>query len=282
MDVSVLGWDSGRAMTGMAERDIAHVDERLAECADRWGLTLGAVASGGYRSLVRRCATSDGSDAVLKLTVTLDEAVLEARALESWADTGVAVRLLDVDLANGALLLERLHPASPLPGGDHPWMVDVVADLLSRLHSVGAVSGFPTLAELYPHLADHSMADLRYERVTRGEPGRATAAEELMDEAAAAAQDLCSTSTSTVLLHGDFLDKNLLLNGDRYVAVDPIPRLGEAESEVGFFACDHSPVPGIFERAEIIASRLGLDRERAVRWAAVWTVVLTTSAWRSD
>src|SRR5262249_31681403 len=113
-------------------------------------------------------------------------------------------------------------------------------------------------------------------------PDRAAGALNLMDAAARAAQDLCSTSRSNLLLHGDFLDKNLLLHGARYVALDPIPRIGEPESEIGFFACDHPPVAGVFYRASTIAGRLGADPDRAMRWAAVWMVLLATSAWRDD
>jgi streptomycin 6-kinase len=103
-----------------------------------------------------------------------------------------------------------------------------------------------------------------------------------MDAAGQAARDLCSTASEKVLVHGDFLDKNLLLNGDRYVAVDPIPRMAEPESEIGFFACDHPPVSGIFDRATRLAERLDADADRAMRWAAVWTVLLAASAWRQD
>jgi streptomycin 6-kinase len=221
-------------------------------------------------------------EAVLKLTVTADEALLEARALERWRETGAAVRLLDADLENGALLLERLRPATPLPAVDGKWVLEVVAELLARLHGVAGDDRFPDLVHLYPYLAEHSMEDNRYERETRKEPDRAGVALGLMDAAAQAAEKLCSTATKEVLVHGDFLDKNLLLKGDHYVAVDPIPRIAEPESEIGFFACDHPPVSGIFRRATRIAARLDADPDRAVRWAAVWTVLLATSAWRQD
>jgi streptomycin 6-kinase len=163
---------------------------------------------------------------VLKLTVTAEEAFLEALALERWRETGVAVRLLDADPKNAALLLERLRPATPLPGVAEKWVLEVVAELLARLHGVGGDDRFPDLVDLYPYLARHSMEDNRHERETRVESGRAGVALGLMDAAARAARNLCSTATEKVLLHGDFLDKNLLLNGDRYVAVDPIPPWG--------------------------------------------------------
>ena len=74
----------------------------------------------------------------------------------------------------------------------------------------------------------------------------------------------------------------IVLHGARYAAVDPIPRVGEPESEIGFFACHHPPVDGVFGRARTLAGRLGADPDRTVRWAAVWMVLLAASAWRDD
>jgi streptomycin 6-kinase len=134
----------------------------------------------------------------------------------------------------------------------------------------------------YPFLAQHSLDDLEYERRTRGEPDRAAAAVELLPAAEAAVTRLCETNKVSVLLHGDFIDKNLLLDGDRYVAADPIPRVGDPASDIGFFAHEHPPASGILTRARAIAQATGNDEGRSQRWAAVWTVCVTVSAWRDD
>ena len=138
------------------------------------------------------------------------------------------------------------------------------------------------LADVVPHLAQHSVEDNQYERTERGEPSRAAPAMELMAVAQRVATELCSTANNRVLLHGDLLDKNLLSHGHRYLAVDPIPRVGEPESEIGFYAADHPPVGGILERAAVLAEALGADGGRAARWATVWTVLQAASAWRGD
>jgi streptomycin 6-kinase len=105
---------------------------------------------------------------------------------------------------------------------------------------------------------------------------------EFLPAASDAAARLCATSDVSVLLHGDFIDKNLLLDHDRYVAADPIPRLGDPASDVGFFAHEHPPATGILDRARAIARSAGYDAARSQRWAAVWTVLLGVSAWRED
>jgi streptomycin 6-kinase len=98
--------------------------------------------------------------------------------------------------------------------------------------------------------------------------------------ARAAAMNLCATTGRTVLLHGDFLDKNLLRSCAGYVAIDPMPRIGDPCADAGFFAACHPPATTILQRAAAIAGQMGLDRQRALRWAAVWAVLQTCQAWR--
>jgi hypothetical protein len=44
----------------------------------------------------------------------------------------------------------------------------------------------------------------------------------------------------------------------------------------------HPPATTILERADAIAAQMGVSRQRAQRWAAIWTVLETCSAWRED
>lgn len=253
---------------------------RLRRCAGRWGLEVGDRLAGGFRSEVFAC-TRDGADVVLKLTVTPEEARSEAAALHAWRHTGAAVRLIDTDVECDALLLARIRPGTPLSRSDTV-AVDLAADLLMWLHSVEpGPFEFPTLAALYPTLERQSRDDVAYERRTRGEPTRAAEGLARLDAARAAALRLCADAPRTVLLHGDFLLKNLLPNGTGFLAIDPIPRLGDPASDIGFFAADHAP-ERILDLAVGLADRMGEDPERARRWAAIWAVLQTTSAWRED
>jgi streptomycin 6-kinase len=120
------------------------------------------------------------------------------------------------------------------------------------------------------------------EQRTRGDPRRGEGGLARLGVAKAAAMRLCATTEQPVLLHGDFLDKNLLCTETGYVAVDPIPRLGDPCADIGFFAADHPPAATILQRAAAIAERMGLDEHRARRWAAIWTVLQTSQAWRED
>jgi streptomycin 6-kinase len=245
--------------------------DRLRACEQRWGLTIGDRLAGGFRSDVFTCSDPE---LVVKLPATPQETRAEAAALTAWADTGAAVRL--VDFSGDALLLERVRPG--VPGGPVP--LGAAADLLSRLHGVPA-NGFVSQAEIYPALEAVALDDIDYERANRGEPDRAEAGLIRLSAARATAYRLCADSPRNVLLHGDFLTKNLLSTSDGFVAIDPIPRLGDPCSDIGFFASDHSPAV-ILPLAAELARSMGANELRARQWAAVWTVLQTVSAWRDN
>ena len=168
----------------------------------------------------------------MKLTATPEEARLEAAALAWWAHTEAAVRLIDADISYGALLLERIRPGTPLPGGDDPVSVEVAARLLARLHlAAHGELPFPALEDIHLRLESQARDDADFEQRTSGDPTRGAAGLERLEMARAAAMNLCATTERTVLLHGDFVDKNLLRSGAGYVAIDPIPRIGDPCSE---------------------------------------------------
>lgn len=267
------------------KRDNADVDlpSRLRACIEHWHFQLDSRLTGGFRSEVFACATSSGEEVVLKLTGTVEEARTAAAALTVWGGTGAAVHLIDADVEHGALLLDRIRPATPLPSDDDPVAIEVASNLLSKLHQVSPGRfPFPALEQTYIEAERSSREDAEYEQRTRRDPTLGVVGLQRLSAARAIAMQLCATTQRTVLLHGDFLDKNLLWNGIGYVAVDPIPRIGDPCSDIGDFAAEHPPVTAILPRAAAIAACLDLDEHRAQQWAAVWTVLLTTSAWRPD
>jgi streptomycin 6-kinase len=224
-----------------------------------------------------------GDEVVIKLTATPQEARLEAAALAAWRHTGAAVRLIDADFEHSALLLPRIRPATLLPPGDDPAATEVAARLLGRLHrDPPGTFPFPALEPSYLRLEARARDDARYEQRASGDPARGAAGLHRLAAARAAVRRLCATAGRAVLLHGDFLDKNLLWDGAGYLAIDPIPRIGDPCADVGFFAACHPPATAILPRADAIAGCLGLDRPRARRWAAVWTVLQACQAWRDD
>ena len=249
------------------------IPDRLHQCAERWRLEIGERLGIGSTSRVFGCVDDHGRSLVLKLAPPEMRPDLEAAALTLWGGRG-SVRLVDFAHDIGGILLERVVPATHLPPGGDEAAIDLVARPLSELHAVqlSASHPFPTQLEFL---------DVWLDWVRLGGESE-TAGVRLLDQAREAARRMCSEGSSAVLLHGDFIDKNLLLDGTGYVAVDPIPRVGDPCSDVGFYAAYHPPARDIGRRARSLAARCSLDQERAARWAAVWAVGEATETWRPD
>jgi len=161
-------------------------------------------------------------------------------------------------------------------------MVEVAAPMLWVLHSRPPDGfAFRGAAGSFPSLERWVRDDLAHERRIHGEPERAGAAERALPAVGALMERLAADSGRKVLLHGDFLTKNLLRAGDGYRAIDPMPRLGDPCADVGMFATDQ-PAPIIMDTAAELARILDLDVDRAAAWSVVWTVMQTAQAWRED
>ena len=252
---------------------------RLDRVSQRWGLRVRDRLGGGSRSEVFAANRHDGRQVVVKLATGSDQATREAAALRMWSSTGVTVELLDADHIDHALLLARAHPGHPLPASN----IMAAADILRTLHAVWLPDkGFPAFEDVYPELERSSVDDAAYEQAHRNEPNRGRIGLDLLDAARELATALSDTSTRRVLLHGDLLAKNLLRDGTCYRAIDPTPMIGDPCADIGFFAAGTGAVDTILVRARTMAIHCQQDPQRAERWAVVWTVLDTASAWRDD
>lgn len=102
---------------------------RLAELAQSWGLILGAALPGGSSSYVCSVRRHDGSPAVVKVSLPEEDWEREAAALRRGSGRGYA-RLLAVDGARQALLLEALGPSVAQSGGSPPDQLRALAATL--------------------------------------------------------------------------------------------------------------------------------------------------------
>jgi len=245
----------------------------LEYCAGRWGLRIGEPLPGGYFGRVFSCMDEHGQELILKLSPPNAAPALEAAALRLWNGAG-AVALRDWDSSTGALLLDRVFPGTPLPAGDDEQAARVAAHVLQILHAARVPNDHP-----FPTFPQAFASDL--ERVQL-EADPSTVGVRLLQQCRDAAARLWSTTPQVVLLHGDFFDKNILLATTGYIAIDPMPRIGDPCSDVGSFASYHPPARSIASRARLIASLLGYDPARAERWAAVSAVGEACETWRED
>jgi len=195
----------------------------------------------------------------------------EAAALELWDGEG-AVRLLDFDPEEHALLLERCVPGTPLSAAGGEAALGVFVQLLPRLWKP-AGAPFRTLVAEAAWWSDS--LEEAWERFARPFERR------LLDAALEALQQLPHTQGQQVLLHQDLHGDNVLAaQREPWLAIDPKPLVGERElgvapivrsSELG-----HDP-GAVCGRLARVTDELGLDPERA-RW---WTIAQTL-AWAFD
>lgn len=260
---------------------LAELPERIGNCVGRWRIEVGWPLEGGSLGRVYGCAGPNGEDWVLKLSPPLANAGEEADALAHWRGNG-AVKLVDWDEPSAALLLECVRPGTYLLAMDRsPHLLD--DDLAIRaasgvLRKLGSVP--PPAEAAFPAFRDRLRWWLDY-TATYGEPDAVgTPMLPLLERTALALDASCERKT---LCHGDFVAKNLLLAADgSYVAVDPIPHVGDRCSDIGQFTAYHSPVSTAITRARAIAQRVGLDADRAAQWSALWLVFQACETWRED
>src|SRR6476646_7003536 len=136
MEVAPVSEPVARVWSEGAEgrRLLAELPAVVTGLCDRFGVTrIGAPWAGGCVGYVVPATLRDGSSAVLKLSLTDEECVREADALELWAGDG-AVRLLDRVREPNAMLLERCEPGTALI--EHPERdaaISIACGILRRL-----------------------------------------------------------------------------------------------------------------------------------------------------
>jgi streptomycin 6-kinase len=221
------------------------------ELAGRWQLTLGRELPGGVLACVRTATTADGREVVLKIGGPFFSVRKEAAALRAWAGRS-APELLEADEDAGALLLERIVPGSTAADAG----AAEVAAVLRDLHAAAPPAGL------------REIGDAAQRRVLRAlEQGRTSGYK--ADWALAKVAELEREPAPSVLLHGDFDERNLLRCARRgLVAIDPLPCVGDPAYDAGYWAHANRR-PGRRARTTAISDALGLDVARVRGWCAV-------------
>jgi len=222
------------------------------EVAAEWGVELGPRFTLARYSYVAPA----GDDAVLKVTPPEDdESDEEADALALWDGDG-AVRLLRRDRRRRALLVERARPGHDLADLPDEDATAIAVEVGLRL--------WRPAAEPFRWIGDHVPRWM--DAVERsGEPG---------SELIPVARELYAALDvgRATLVHGDFHHHNLLAAGDRYLAIDPKPMLGEPEFDVPSFLWNplsYRMRPEVTERRIAAFAEAGLREDRICAWAVI-------------
>ena len=236
-----------RRAAALSERpDIAALEGVAREVAAEWGVELGPrfpLAFHGY-------VAPAGDHAVLKVTPEVYwENHLEPDALAHWGGDG-AVRLLRHDPQRRACLLERARPGTDVAALPDAEATAIAVEVGLKLWRPAAAP-FPWIGDHVPDWLDeepNELTPLARELFASLDIGRVT------------------------LVHGDFHHQNILDAGDRYVAIDPQPFLGEPEFDVPPWLWNPLPIGlrvDLLERRLAAFAAAGLDEERM----RIWTVI---------
>jgi streptomycin 6-kinase len=251
----------------------------LAACERRWSLTAGPPFAPLSYNYVAPAVRTDGTPVVLKLGFPCRELMTEIDALHLFEGRGIA-RLLEVDPEQGALVLERLAPGTPLSALEDDAQATSIAATVMRKMWRPAPAG-----HAFPSVADWAAGLGRLRARFEGTSGPLPPA--LVDEAESLFAELIGSISELVLLHGDLHHGNILAAArEPWLAIDPKGLVGEPAYEVG--ALLRNPMPQLLSmpdpgrllarRVAQLADELGFDRARLRGWALAQAVL---SAWWS-
>jgi streptomycin 6-kinase len=249
------------AGAGLTHADwLERVPDLVETYREEWGLRLGDPYPPGAAGYAVRAELADGTPAVLKLIYPHREAEHEADALELWNGDG-AVRLIARDESGWSMLIERCEPGTLLSESPADEALGVLIGLLPRLWK-------PSGAPFRP-LADEAAWWLH-------SSGEWQVDDDLRAAAVEALRELPPTQGEQVLLHQDLHGENVLAaQREPWLVIDPKPLVGEREFSLApiirSFEFGHG-AREVVHRLDRLSSELGLDRERARRWALAQTV----------
>jgi streptomycin 6-kinase len=245
---------------------LASLPSLIEAVRDAFDLRLDAPLHGGSCSWVAPARLPDGSPVIVKIGWPHREMLTEPAALRLWAGRG-AVRLLAHDPVRHALLLAPCVPGEPLASSSQP-AVDRLRIGCAVLRELWSAEGpFTGIEDLGTVVSE--WADLAEERMARLRPGYDP---ELVAQGVRLLRELPSTATRRVLLHGDFNPGNVLSAGDRWLAIDPKPMVGDPAYDPWPLleqVDDPFPQPRsvLRERVSRLAAELDLDARRNVDWS---------------
>lgn len=237
-----------------------------------WSISVGRAYDDPTEAFVAEATCADGTPVVLKLHIPRpgrhpeNEVTVLRLSSKSGNDGRTAdgcVRLLDADIARGALLLERLGRPMSEFGLPLRERLEILCALAMKVWRPAPGCGLPTGADRAGSLAD--AITNTWEELGRPCSERAVAHALACAESRAAAHD----DERAVLLHGDVHQWNALESPGGFKLVDPDGLLAEPEYDLGVLVRE-DPVELMegdpHERANWLAHRTGLDATAIWEW----------------
>ena len=254
---------------------LARLPETVSSCARRWALTLEPPFAQLSINYAAPGVRADGAAVVLKVCIPGPEFATEAEALRLYDGRG-ALQLLAADPDQGALLLERLLPGTPLSAvADDEQATHIAAGVMGRLwRPAPAGHAFPSFTDWVRHMAECAPCVLG--------PDTPFPNPSWIGRALALFEELIASAAEPVLLHGDLHQGNILAaEREPWLCIDPKGVVGEPVCETGPLLLNELPSPAdapavrrvLHQRVDQLAEELGFDRARLRAWGVVRAVL---------
>jgi streptomycin 6-kinase len=243
-------------------------------CVRRWSLIVDGPFPGLSINYVLAARRSDGAPAVLKICFPDHEFNTEVEALRLFDGRG-SVRLLECDLEQGALLLERLIPGTLLETvADDEVATNIAVSVMRRLWRPAPENHpFPTTERWLGNMRR------RAPDVLPRDPAFPAAS---VNRVLALSAELLAEAPAPVLLHGDLHHMNILTaEREPWLAIDPKGVVGPPVWETGPLLINQLPSAGddrtlrrvLARRTEQLAAELSVDKRTLVAWGVVRAVL---------
>ncbi len=238
------------------------------ELEERWSIESGGPIGTGVTSVVLSAETVPAQRKVaLKLSFLDVENRLEAAALRIYDGDG-AVRLLEADADQGALLLEWLDPEWSLVGLEEIEACRIACRLALRLWKPAPLdAGFDRLADD----AGRWARELADENDSYGRPVPAATVQEAVE----LLPWLVATSPPPRLLHRDLHHGNVLAGRrEPWLVIDPKPITGDPAFDLGAMLRGRwgESAAGMERRFRVLCEETGLEPVRIRGWALAKTI----------
>lgn len=249
--------------------------ERVEERVRAWNIAVEDTLETPSSILV--FGNRNGQSVVLKVIRQPGDEWRSGEVLQAFSGRGIVKAY---DFVDGAVLLERLHPATSLAelalSGRDEEATEILADVMQRMaHPRTSLDSFMTVQNWGEGFARYlASSDQQISR-------------DLVEQAQHTYSELCASQQNVRLLHGDLQHYNVLYDAARgWTAIDPKGVVGEIEYEIGASLRNPYECPELCTASATIARRLKcyemrlkLNAERGLRWSfaqavlsAIWLV----------
>ena len=254
---------------------VKQLSERVEERVRDWGISVeGSLEThSSFVAFGRR----GNQPVVLKVVRQPGDEWRCGEVLDAFGGRGM-VRVYEY--VEGAVLLERLNPGTPLAvmalGGRDEEATQILAGVIRRMSHPAVPSSAFVTADDWGQGFQHYLAS-----------GDNQIPHDLVEQGQHIYLRLCASQRGVRLLHGDLQHYNVLFDDKRgWLAIDPKGVVGEIEYEIGASLRNPCERPEVFASSEAVERRivryeaeLKLDPERALAWgfaqavlSAIWGV----------